>query len=215
MCPTFSTYQSGLVGATNARSFGNPQQCGELLDSLLIHSSDLCRPTMNWRHDAVVREIAAIFAECGYFVEREVQLFPTEGDRYRPADLLVPAFRGGDQMVIDVTIVSPMSKNAERVNHKTSARYAVHQAQKSKHTKYDKMLQKHNVSGDFVAFAGSTCASWGEEARDCISRIASLKAETHLVSYESALADIYHRLNTTLMARIGLVLDFGIKTISL
>merc|ERR1712110_1072864 len=55
------------------------------------------------------------------------------------------ACRGGNQLIIDVSIVSPMASIASRVTYKSSARFAVHQAPWVKHTKYDPMLQQHNI----------------------------------------------------------------------
>ena len=189
------------------------RKCGEVLDSRLTHSSDKCNAIYTWRHNAMVKALMKILVDCGHTAQAEVNVLPEavyRNKRLRPADILIYNWSGpGVDLIVDVVIST--ASRTHLVNGRSTPGMVLANAQRLKHNKYDKILERHGVldNAEFIAFAGSTVGSFGTEAKGMVNQLVAFKAKKDLISLTAAHNIIWNLINVTLMKEVAMALRFG------
>ena len=121
-------------------------------------------------------------------------------DHTCPADILIAGWARGKPTALDITITPPLCPAILGEScHQTGA--AVHAAETRKlHSNGPKCQE---LGWSCIPLAVETYKNWGKEAQDTISRLASHLAIHQSSPKSSVVAEIYGRLNMTLVRSIA------------
>ena len=123
--------------------------CGDSMDSFGDHLLCCKKSGFLQRHSAIVRHLWHMSTAAGFRAETEVAI----GGNTRPADLLLPHWKGGGPLAIDVTVVHPLAPSIPLQTVKTG-REALDRAEKDKDDKHGEVCTQSNIP--FTPFVLST-----------------------------------------------------------
>jgi len=119
----------------------------------------------------------------------------SSGDGSRPADILVPSWKGGKAAAFDLTVVSPLTQH--NLSFGAGNNYDVlAPAAFKKHTENDEKCQR--LGWECVPLAVDTYGQWCAEAHDAFVEIATRLSTRTRVSFSSALSSIFNTLGVVL-----------------
>ncbi|KAL5477904.1 hypothetical protein EMCRGX_G024759 [Ephydatia muelleri] len=121
-------------------------------------------------------------------------------DHTRPADILIAGWVRGKPAALDITITSPLCPAIlDESCHQTGAAILAAETRKL-HSNGPKCQE---LGWSCIPLAVETYGNWGKEAQDTISRLASDLAIHQSSTKSSVVAEIYGRLNMTLIRSIA------------
>ena len=160
------------------------------------HGGDVVSRHNNLRDifaDICRRAHLSVKVEVGYGLSRE-------HFNSRPADVLVRSWDRGKPAAFDVTVASPLTP-ATLNEASASAGAAAHVAENRKHAANDTKCQE--LGWSCIPLAVETYGNWGKEAQYVFSRLASLLAVGQSSPKPKMVAEIYGRLNLSLVRSVA------------
>ena len=160
------------------------------------HDGDVVSQHNNLRDifaDICRRAHLSVKVEVGYGLSRE-------HFNSRPADVLVQSWDRGKPAAFDVTVASPLTP-ATLNEAGVSAGAAAHVAENRKHAANDTKCQE--LGWSCIPLAVETYGNWGKEAQYVFSRLASLLAVGQSSPKPKMVAEIYGRLNLSLVRSVA------------
>ena len=118
----------------------------------------------------------------------------------RPADILVQSWDRGKPAAFDVTVASPLTP-AVMNEASISAGAAAYGAENRKHATNDTRCQE--LGWMCIPLAVELYGNWGKEAQCVFSRLASLLAVSQSSFKPKMVAEIYGRLNLSLVRSVA------------
>ena len=121
-------------------------------------------------------------------------------DHTRPADILIAGWDRGKPVALDITIASPLCPAilGESCQQAGAAVLAA-----ETHKLHSNGPKCQELGWSCIPLAVETYGNWGKEAQDTISRLASHLAIHQSSPKSSVVAEIYGRLNMTLVRSIA------------
>ena len=120
-------------------------------------------------------------------------------DHTRPADILIARWDRGKPVALDITITSTLCPAILGEScHQTGAAVLAAEA----HKLHSNGPKCQDLGWSCIPLAVETYGNWGKEAQDTISRLASHLAIHQSPPKSSMVAEIYGRLNITLIRSI-------------
>lgn len=180
----------------------NPKPCKGENDPKLIHSAELCKHRHTSRHDDVVHQLAFLAKGAGFRLQFE-QSMGINNDRM--ADVLVMGADRGNDVVVDVTIVSAL-KQADLASVRNDFKPVstiLEDAVKHKRAKYKEELESLGANITFIPFVMSTFGGRDGPAKDLIDIIAPRLAFYFGFSVDNAHSFCYKRLTSMIINHIG------------
>ena len=160
------------------------------------HGGDVVSRHNNLRDifaDICRRAHLSVKVEVGYGLSRE-------HFNSRPADVYVRSWDRGKPAAFDVTVASPLTP-ATLNEASASAGAAAHVAENRKHAANDTKCQE--LGWSCIHLAVETYGNWGKEAQYVFSRLASLLAVGQSSPKPKMVAEIYGRLNLSLVRSVA------------
>jgi hypothetical protein len=146
------------------------------------------------RHNSICAVVADMATQGGLAPIREMRgLIP--GNQEKPADVYIDGFDGGRNLVIDVSVISPMQSSLVTSAAHTQL-YAAQQRVDRKHAKYDAQLPP---TAHLVVAAVETYGGWHPEAKKVFKRLAEIVAGRNNTRWQAELKNFYVRLAMALM----------------